>query len=110
MICAPSSPSFIFHAFISLQTSLVVFAYPGRAGVLCLGKLRLVTVLAFSCFTTTQCSMSSAMGGGNWLRIGGGIAATGCFFAARSKQNTSQAFLMPFVFAVSCPNVDGNLG
>jgi len=54
--------------------------------------------------------MSSAMGGGNWLRIGGGIAATGCFFAARSKQNTSQAFLMPFVFAVSCPNVDGNLG
>jgi len=53
------------------------------------------------------------MGGGNWLRIGGGVAATGCFFAvqpARSRQNTSQAFLMPFVFALSCPNVDGNLG
>jgi hypothetical protein len=28
----------------------------------------------------------------------------------RSRQNTSQAFLMPFVFALSCPLVDGNLG
>jgi hypothetical protein len=77
------------------------------------GRQLQVTVLAFSCFTTTQCSMSSAIGGGNWLRIGGGVAATGCFFAvqpARSRQNTSQAFLMPFVVALSCPLVDGNLG
>jgi hypothetical protein len=45
--------------------------------------------------------------------MGGGLAATGCFFAAqpaRSRQNTSQAFLMLFVFALSPPLVDGNLG
>jgi len=54
-------------------------------------------VLAFSCLITTQCSMSSAAGEGSWLRMGGGVAATGCFFAAqpaRSRQNTSQAFRM----------------
>jgi hypothetical protein len=71
-----------------------------------------VTVLAFSCLTTTQCSIISALGGGCWLRMGGGVAATGCFFAAqpaRSKQTTSQAFLMSFVFALSCPLGDGSL-
>jgi hypothetical protein len=45
--------------------------------------------------------------------MGGGVAATGVFFAAqpaRSRQNTSPAFLMLSVFALSRPLVDGNLG
>jgi len=100
-----------FSSFIFLQTNLVCPVFESITVVT--GRQLQVTVLAFSCLTTTQCSMSSAMGGGSWLRIGGGVAATGCFFAAqpaRSRQNTSQAFLMPFVFALSCPLVDGNLG
>ena len=108
--CALQSQSH-FSSFIFLQTSLVCPVFESITVVT--GRQLQVTVLAFSCFTTTQCSMSSAIGGGNWLRIGGGVAATGCFFAvqpARSRQNTNQAFLMPFVFALSCPNVDGNLG
>src|SRR5580693_1856318 len=77
------------------------------------GEQLQVTVLAFSCLSTTQCSMSSAVGGGTWLRMGGGVAATGVFFAAqpaKSKQSTSPAFLMHSVFARSGPLVDGNLG
>jgi len=61
------------------------------------GRQLHVTVLAFSCLTTTQCSMSSAVGGGSWLRVGGGVTAPGCFFAAqpaRSRQNTRPALLM----------------
>src|SRR5580693_2899956 len=61
------------------------------------GEQLQVTVLAFSCLSTTQCSMSSAVGGGTWLRMGGGVAATGVFFAAqpaKSRQNISPAFLM----------------
>jgi hypothetical protein len=57
--------------------------------------------------------MSSAVGAGIWLRMGGGVAATGCFFAAqpaRSKQNTNAVFLMPSVFALGRPLVDCNLG
>ena len=100
-----------FSSFIFLQTSLVC---PVLESITVVTSRQLhVTVLAFSCLTTTQCSMSSAVGGGSWLRIGGGVAATGGFFAAqptRSKQNTSQAFFMPFVFALSFPLVDGNLG
>ena len=72
-----------------------------------------VTVLAFSCFSTTQCSMSSADGGGSWLRIGGGVAATGVFFAAHpvsSMQSTRLAFLILSVFALARLLVDGNLG
>jgi hypothetical protein len=45
--------------------------------------------------------------------MGGGVVATGCFFAAqpaRSRYNTSQAFFILFVFALPCPLVDGNLG
>jgi hypothetical protein len=63
--------------------------------------------------STTQCSMRSAEGGGNWLRIGAGVGATGCFFAAqpaRSKQNRNAAFFMPSVFARRRALVDGNLG
>jgi hypothetical protein len=71
-----------------------------------------VTVFAFSWVTTTQCSITSAVAGGAWLRTGGGVVATGCFFAAqptRRRQATSQTFLMPSVFALSSPLVDGNL-
>ena len=54
--------------------------------------------------------MSSAVEGGIWLRMGGGgVAATGCFFAAqpaRSRQSTIPAFLMPSVFALTRPLVD----
>ncbi len=100
-----------FSSFIFLQTSRVC---PVLESITVVTSRQLqVTVLAFSCLTTTQCSMSSAVGGGIWLRIGSGVGATGCFFAAqptRSRQNTSQAFLMPFVLARSCPLVDGNLG
>jgi hypothetical protein len=77
------------------------------------GRQLQVTVLAFSCLVTTQCSMTSAVGGGSWLRMGGGVAATGCFFAAqpaRSRQNTSPAFFMLSVFALPRSLVDGNLG
>src|SRR5437588_10293224 len=108
--CALQSQSHL-SSFIFLQTSLVCPVFESITVVT--GRQLQVTVLAFSCFTTTQCSMSSAGGGGNWLRIGGGVDATGCLFAvqpARSRQDTSQAFLMPFVFALSCPLVYGNLG
>ena len=51
---------------------------------------RHVTVLAFSCLLTTQCSITSAEGGGIWLRTGAGAeggGATGCgatgFFLAK---------------------------
>jgi len=72
-------------------------------------------VLAFSCLTTTQCSMSSAVDGGRWLRMGGGgVAATGCFFAAqpaRSRQSTIPAFLMPSLFSLWRARLSiGNLG
>ena len=94
-----------FSSFIVLQTSVVCPVFEWITVVA--GRQLQVTVLAFSCLTTTQCSMSSAMGGGSWLRIGAGVAATGCFFAAhpaRSRQNTSQAFLMPFIQHLSCPS------
>ena len=82
-------------SFIVLQTSVVCPVFESITVVT--GRQLQVTVLAFSCLTTTQCSMSSAVGGGSWLRVGGGVAATGCFFAeqpAKSKQNTSQGFPM----------------
>ena len=85
-------------SFTVLQTSRVCPVFESITVVT--GRQLQVTVLAFSCLTTTQCSMSSAVGGGSWLRVGGGVAATGCFFAeqpAKSKQNTSQGFpIHPF--------------
>jgi hypothetical protein len=57
--------------------------------------------------------MISAVAGGSWLRIGAVVGATGCFFdaqPARSRQSTSQDFLMPLVVALWRPPVDGNLG
>jgi hypothetical protein len=96
---------------MALQTSVV---WPVFESITVFAGTQLqVTVLAFSCAVTTQCWMSSAVGGGCWLRMGGGVAATGVFFAAqpvRSKQSTSPAFLMLSVFALSRPLVDGNLG
>ena len=85
-----------FSSFVALQSSVVCPVF--ESITVFAGKQLQVTVLAFSCLSTTQCSISSAVGGGTWLRIGCGVAATGCFFAAqpaRSRQNTSQAFLMP---------------
>jgi len=55
------------------------------------GRQLQVTVLAFSCLTTTQCSMSSAVGGGSWLRMGGGLAATG----SSSPRNWPEAGKIP---------------
>lgn len=99
-----------FSSFIALQTRVV---WPVLESITVFAGTQLqVTVLAFSCLITTQCSMSSAVGGGTRLRMGGGVVATGVFFAAqpaRSKQNTSPAFLMLF-FALSRSLVDGNLG
>src|SRR5580693_5240871 len=96
---------------ITLQTSVVCPVF--ESITVFAGTQEQVTVLAFSCVVTTQCSMSSAVGGGCWLRMGGGVAATGVFFAAqpaRSRQNSSPAFLMLSVFALSRLLVDGNLG
>jgi hypothetical protein len=72
-----------------------------------------VTVLAFSCFTTTQCSMSSADEGGIWLFSGliwgagaggggGAGAGAGGFLAAQpasSKRDKSQNFFITYQFA-----------
>src|SRR5260370_36450609 len=87
-----------FSSFIFLQTNLVCPVFESITVVT--GRQLQVTVLAFSCLTTTQCSMSSAMGGGSWLRIGGCDVATGCLFAAptaRRRRNTSPAFLILFI-------------
>jgi hypothetical protein len=100
-----------FSSLITLQMRVVCPVF--ESITVLRGRQLQVTVLAFSCLTTTQCWMSSAVAGGSWLRMGGGVAATGCFLAAqpaRSKQNTSQHFLMPSVFARMRPLVDGNLG
>jgi hypothetical protein len=90
-----------FSAFIFLQTSVVCPVFESIKVVA--GWQRQVTVLAFSSLTTTQCWMISAVGGGVWLRMGGGVAATGCFFAAqpvRSRQTKRQTFFMP-LFSLS---------
>jgi hypothetical protein len=90
-----------FSSFIFLQTSVVRPVFESITVVA--GWQRQVTVLEFSCSTTTQCWMISAVGGGIWLRTGGGVAATGGFFAAQpvsSKQSPRQTFLMP-LFSLS---------
>jgi hypothetical protein len=68
------------------------------------GSQRQDTVFAFSCLVTTQCSMTSAVGGGIWLRTGagaaaegGGAAATGFFLAeqpTRHRSKMSHRFLI----------------
>jgi hypothetical protein len=66
------------------------------------GSHRQDTVFAFSCLLTTQCSMTSAVGGGIWLftgagagagaaRAGGaGVAATGGFLPGHPIRNTNR--------------------
>jgi len=91
-----TGPSAYFSSFIFLQTSVVCPVLESIRVVA--GTQVQVTVLSFSCFTTTQCWMTSAVGGGVWLRTGGGVAATGGFFAAqpdRTRQTVRQAYLMP---------------
>ena len=100
-----------FSSFIFLQTSVVRPVFESIRVVA--GWQRQVTVLEFSCSTTTQCWMISAVGGGIWLRMGGGVAATGGFFAAqpvRSRQSPRHIFLMPLFSLSPDPLVDGNLG
>ena len=70
------------------------------------GSQRHDTVFAFSCLVTTQCSITSAVGGGIWLRTGDGAAAgggegeapaTGFFLAeqpTRHKSKMSHRFLI----------------
>ena len=108
-----------FSSFIFLQTSVVCPVFESIRVVT--ARQLQVTVLAFSCLRTTQCSMVSAVSGGAWLRMGAGVGAgvgpavTGFFgpHPPRIKQairpNPSSTFLMPSVFALSCPLVDGNL-
>ena len=88
-------------SFIFLQTSVVCPVFESIKVVA--GRQRQVTVLAFSCSTTTQCWMISAVEGGIWLRTGGGVAATGGFFAAqpvRNRPTKRQTFLIP-LFSLS---------
>ena len=107
-------------SFIFLQTSVVCPVFESIRVVT--ARQLQVTVLAFSCLTTTQCSMVSAVSGGARLRMGAGVgpAVTGFFgpHPASTKQapsrlagkpTTRQAFLMPSVFALPRPLVDGNL-
>jgi hypothetical protein len=77
------------------------------------------TVLAFSCLLTTQCSITSAVGGGIWLRIGAiagaagwGDAAGFCFAAqpARSRsqdesKKMGQTFLIADTEQSTCTNI-----
>ena len=98
-----------FSSFILLQTSVVCPVFESITVVS--GRQLQVTVLAFSCLVTTQCSITSEFAGGNSLRMGGAVVATG-FFAAqpvRSRHTTSQPFLMSLVVALSRQLVDGNL-
>jgi hypothetical protein len=105
-------------SFIFLQMSRVCPVF--ESITVLTGTQLQVTVLAFSCVVTTQCSMISAVAGGNWLRggggvvsTGGGVAAAGCFFAAQPvsrRHSTRQPSFMLSVFAPSAAIVDGKLG
>jgi len=99
-------------SFIFLQTRMMCPVWESMRVIV--GSQLQVTVLAFSCLVTTQCSIVSAEAGGKWLRIGGGAAAAGCFFVAqplksihRSSPATARPFSMPSVFALFRPSVDG---
>ncbi len=59
-----------FSSGIFLQTITVCPVFESIRVVT--GSHRQDTVFAFSCLVTTQCSMTSAEGGGIWLRIGAG--------------------------------------
>ena len=102
-------------SFIFLQTSVVCPVFESIRVVT--ARQLHVTVLAFSCLTTTQCSIVSAVSGGVRLRIGGGAgpAVTGFFgphpasSTHATRETPTPTFLMPSVFALPCPLVDGNL-
>jgi hypothetical protein len=77
-----------FSSFIFLQTSVTC---PVLESIRVVAGAQLqVTVLAFSCPVTTQCSIVSADDGGNWLRIGAGVATAGCFFAAQPPRSVDK--------------------
>jgi len=80
-----------------LQTSLVCPVFESITVVT--GRQLQVTVLAFSCLTITQCSMISAVAGGNWLRTATGFLAAQ---PASRRQNNNQAFLMRFSLSRAC--------
>jgi hypothetical protein len=104
-------PPFYYSSFIFLQINVV---WPVLESILVLTATQLqVTVLAFSCLVTTQCSIVSALGGGNWLRNGavaggGGGGAAACGFldehpaiaSPNRRQPLSQDFFMP-LFSLS---------
>jgi hypothetical protein len=60
------------------------------------GRHRQDTVLAFSSFVVTQCSISSAFAGGVWLRITGaggggiGLGAAAFFLSAQATSSTRE--------------------
>ena len=102
-------------SFILLQTSTVCPVFESIR--VSMARQLHVTVLAFSCLMTTQCSIVSAAGGGIWLRIGGGVTGAGCFFAAHpdrmmeaNRQAKQKLDFMSPVFARRLALVDGNLG
>jgi hypothetical protein len=66
---------FHFSSFIFLQT--IVMCPVFESILVVTGRQLQDTVFAFSCLTTTQCSISSADGGGSWLRIGRSIGGDG---------------------------------
>jgi hypothetical protein len=70
-----SSPGFHLFSGIFLQTITVWPVFESIRVVT--GMQRHDTVLAFSCLLTTQCSITSAVGGGIWLRIGAIAGAAG---------------------------------
>jgi hypothetical protein len=73
-----------FSSFIFLQTIAVCPVFESIFVVT--GRQLQDTVFAFSCLITTQCSISSAVGGGIWLRIG----AIGRCLAAQPTRNRKE--------------------
>ena len=65
----------IFLSGIFLQTMTVCPVLESIRVVT--GSQRQVTVFAFSCLLITQCSITSADGGGIWLRTGAAAAGAG---------------------------------
>src|SRR6266852_8885313 len=88
-----------FSSFIFLQTIAVCPVFESIFVVT--GRQLQDTVFAFYCLITTQCSISSAVGGGIWLRIG----AIGRCLAAQPTKNRkemSQSFFI--ATAANWPN------
>ena len=96
-----------FSSFIFLQTSVVCPVFESIRVVT--ARQLQVTVLEFSCFTTTQCSIVSAVSGGVTLftATGVGLAVTGFFgphpprIKHATRQTPSPALPMPSVVALT---------